>query len=310
MPVEISRSTGYTSTFINVGTIQNKGIELVLSGDIVQTADFNYNLTLNYTRNRNKVLDLNNENGEVTDNYTIQSYQGGISSNATVGQPLGVLRGSGYQYLDGRRVVNSTGSYVAEADQIIGNPNPDYTMGFNNSFSYKNFTFGFLIDISQGGDVYSLDMHYGRGTGVLAETGALNELGIPVRDPIADGGGVLNEGVQADGTENTVRRTADYFAGAFSWGNTSRNPGIMTTYDASYVKLREMRITYSLPESLVGSWSQGIDISFVGRNLWIISKNVPYADPESGLGGQFSAGYLSGSYPTVRTIGGEIKFKF
>ncbi|MEO9806625.1 MAG: SusC/RagA family TonB-linked outer membrane protein [Reichenbachiella sp.] len=310
MPVEISRATGYSSTFVNVGTIENKGIEMVLSGDIVRTDALKYNLAINFTRNRNKVLDLNDADGNSTDNYTIQSYQGNISSNATVGEPLGVLKGTGYQYLDGRRVVDSQGRYLSEADQIIGDPNPDYLLGFNNTVSFKGITLGFLIDVSQGGDVYSLDMHYGQGTGVLEHTAGLNDLGNPIRNPVttdATSGGVLNEGVMADGSENTTRAPADYFGGAFYWGNATRNPGEMTVYDASFVKLREMRLTYSLPSSLVGSWSQGVDISVVGRNLWIINKNVPYADPESGLGGQFSQGYLSGSYPTVRSVGFDIK---
>jgi TonB-linked SusC/RagA family outer membrane protein len=314
MPVEVSRATGYSSKFINVGTIQNRGIELVLSGDVVRTQDFKYNLTFNFTRNRNEVLDLNDDNGNETDNYTIQSYQGGVSSNATVGQPLGVLRGTGFSYHEnGGKIVNSSGYYVAEADQIIGDPNPDYTMGFNNSLSYKGVTLGFLIDVSQGGDVYSLDMHYGQGTGVLAHTAGNNELGNPKRDPVTGddtSGGILNKGVQADGSENTIRASADYYGGAYYWGNSSRNPASLTVYDASYVKLRELRLTYSLPEKLVGSWSQGVDLSLVGRNLWIIHKNTPYADPESGLGGQFSQGYLSGAYPAVRSVGFDVKFKF
>ncbi|WP_109830869.1 SusC/RagA family TonB-linked outer membrane protein [Reichenbachiella versicolor] len=314
MPVEVSRATGFSSTFINVGTIQNKGVELVLSGDVVREKDFTYNLGVNFTRNRNKVLDLNDDNGNETDNYTIQSYQGNISSNATVGQPLGVLRGTGYVYHEnGQRLVDEDGFYVAETNQIIGDPNPDFTMGFNSTFKYKGLALSFLIDWSQGGDVYSLDMHYGRGTGLYPETAGLNDLGNPLRDPVTNdetSGGLINPGVQADGTPNTVRADASYYFGAFYWGNDSRNPGEMTVYDASYVKLREMRLTYSLPSKLVGSWSQGVDVSLVGRNLWIIHKNVPYADPESGLGGQFSAGYLSGSYPTVRSYGFDIRFKF
>ena len=117
------------------------------------------------------------------DNYQINSFQDGSSLNATVGQPYGVLRGTGYQYLNGRRVVNSTGSYIAVADQVIGNPNPDWTGGLTNTFNYKEVQLSFLIDASHGGDIFSLDMHYGQGTGLPDYTAGLNELGIPVRNP-------------------------------------------------------------------------------------------------------------------------------
>jgi hypothetical protein len=167
----------------------------------------------------------------------------------------------------------------------------------------------FLIDIQKGGDVYSLDMHYGQGTGLPASTARRNDLGNEVRRPVANGGGVLNKGVQADGTENTVRAEANYFGGAFYWGNSSRNPGQMTVYDASYVKLRELSISYRLPKNIV-TFAQRVDISAVGNNLWIIHKNVPYADPESGLGAGNSQGYLSGSYPTVKQYGFRLDVTF
>ena len=303
LDVGVSAATGYTRRFINAGTIENKGIELVLGGDIVKTGGFIYNTTINFTRNRSEVLALIGD----TENYVIQSFQGGVSSNATVGEPFGVFRGTGFKYLDGQRVVNENGYYVAEADQVIGDPNPDYILGINNSISYKGFNLGFLVDIRKGGDVYSLDMHYGQGTGLYPNTIGLNDRGIPMRYPLAENGGVLNPGVTETGEPNTTYARADFFGGAFYWGNNARNPGELTVYDGSYVKLREASLTYSLPQSLIGGFSNRIDLSLVGRNLWIIHKNVPYADPESGLGAGPAQGYLSGSYPTVRSVGFKVE---
>ena len=164
--------------------------------------------------------------------------------------------------------------------------------------------------MQKGGDVYSLDMHYGQGTGLPDYTGGLNDLGNPVRDAVADGGGVLNEGVTEDGAVNTVRARADYYGGAYYWGNSSRNPGVLTVYDASYIKLRELSLSYKLPNNAFGSSVTAANLSLTGRNLWIIHKNVPFADPESGLGAGNAQGYLSGSYPTLRTVGLSLNIEF
>jgi TonB-linked SusC/RagA family outer membrane protein len=303
--VATSEATGYNSKVINGGEVENKGMELALSGEIIRSGDFRWRTSVNWATNKSKVISL----VDGVENLTLASYQGGISVNATVGQPFGVLRGTGFEYLNGERVVDANGYYVAVADQVIADPNPDWFGGITNTLTYKGLAFSFLIDVQQGGDVYSLDMHYGQGTGVLAHTVGINDLGNPIRNTLADGGGVILPGVKEDGTPNDVRARADYFGGIYYWGNSSRNPGQLTVYDASFVKLREVTLTYRLPVDLV-SFAQSIDLSFVGRNLWIIHKNVPYADPESGLGAGNAQGYLSGSYPTVKTYGFKVDVSF
>jgi len=168
-----------------------------------------------------------------------------------------------------------------------------------------------LIDIQQGGDVYSLDMHYGQGTGLPDFTTGTNDLGNPIRNTLANGGGVILPGVTADGAPNTTRARTDYYAGIWYWGNSSRNPAELTVYDASYIKLRELTLSYELP---VSKWTKGSiakgSLTLIGRNLWIIDKNVPFADPESGLGAGNAQGYLSGSFPTLRTVGLNLNLEF
>jgi hypothetical protein len=105
-----------------------------------------------------------------------------------------------------------------------------------------------------------------------------------------------------------VRARADFYGGAFYWGNASRNPGALTVYDASYVKLRELALAYNI-KTLPKGFSAA-SLSLVGRNLWIIHKAVPFADPESGLGAGNSQGYLSGSYPTLKTVGLSLNLEF
>ena len=318
--VELSKSTGASFKWLNGGEIENRGIEVSLGYDIIKNANFNWNLTANWAKNVSEVNSL----PEGIDNYQINSFQGGVSLNATVGQPYGVLRGTGYSYLNGQPIINASGYPVAIADQVIGNPNPDWTGGIMNTFTYKSLAFGFLVDMSQGGEVFSLDMHYGLGTGLPSETGGLNELGNPIRDALvfnepgnpaagyaSNSGGIIFPGVQADGSVNTVRARADYYGGAYYWGNATRQPNSMHIYDASFAKLREVTITYKLPKSLFGgNVFQNASISAVGSNLWIINKNVPHADPESGLSAGNGQGYLSGSYPTMRTYGFKLDLTF
>ncbi|MHA6281451.1 SusC/RagA family TonB-linked outer membrane protein [Salinimicrobium sp. CAU 1759] len=307
MPVSLSTATGFSNRWVNAGELQNKGVEARLHLVPVTTDDWNWTMDINWSKNENLVVDLYGDQ----ENLVLASYQGGVSLNATVGQPYNTLRGTGYQYLDGQRVVNSSGYYVAVADQVIGDANPDWNGGVSNKISYKNVALSFLVDVQQGGDVFSLDLHYGQGTGLPDYTAGLNELGNPVRDPISEGGGVLNEGVTADGQPNTTRARADYFGGAYYWGNSSRNPNQINVYDASYVKLREVALSYRMPvKEWFGDSMNSGTISLIGRNLWIIDKNVPFADPESGLGAGNAQGYLSGSYPTLRTVGLSVNFEF
>lgn len=307
--VEVSKATGYGYKYLNGGNIENKGIEVALGFDVIRTNDITWNASINWARNVSRVNSLPSG----IENYVINNFQGGISANATVGKAYGVLRGTGFQYLNGQRIINESGYYVGIADQIIGDPNPSWTGGFLSSLRYRNFNFSFLIDVQRGGDVWSLDMHYGQGTGISENTAGLNDLGNPVRDPVTNGedsGGLILEGVQADGSPNTVRASAEYYGGLFYWGTATRNPSQLTTYDASYVKLREVSLSYVLPNTILGNVFQNASLTLVGRNLWIIDKNLPYADPESGLGAGNGQGYISGAYPSTRSVGVRLDLTF
>ena len=136
------------------------------------------------------------------------------------------------------RTVKSNGYYQisSASNNVIGNANPDWMGSFANTFRYKNFALNFLIDVRQGGDIFSLDMYYGLATGLYPETAGKNDLGNPVRNTIADGGGIINKGETADGKENTKRVDISGLFGAYGY---YRNPAKAFVYDASFVKLRE-----------------------------------------------------------------------
>ncbi|MFD2582033.1 TonB-dependent receptor domain-containing protein [Pedobacter vanadiisoli] len=308
-PVTVSSSSGYSQLFVNAGEVENKGIEASLFGVPIRTKDFSWRMNVNFTVNRNKVLSLYEGAGG---NIELASLSGGVTLNAALGQPYGVIRGTNYIYINGQPVVGANGYYKATSSsaEIIGDPNPDFLAGIGNTFHYKNVALNFLVDIRKGGSLFSLDQWYGLGTGMYPETAGLNDLGNPKRNTLANGGGIILPGVKEDGTPNDKRIDVSTSGGS-AYGYPNNPPRASTVYDASYVKLREVSLTYSLPEKWIRKIHpfKGIDVSLLGRNLWIIHKNVPYADPEDGLSSGNLLGYQSGSYPAVRTIGFNVKFK-
>ena len=325
MPVTVSYATGYSAKWVNAGEIENRGIELSLTGTPVKTKDFLWDVRVNWAKNTNEVMSLyTDESGNEVTNLQIGSLQGGVSINATVGQAYGTIKGSDFQYAEngGKIVSQTSGRYLKSStnDVVIGDVNPDWTGGVTNTFKYKGLTLSFLIDVQKGGDVFSLDMWYGMGTGLYAETGGLNDLGNKKRDPIvwvdsndkskgyaANSGGTLNPGVDADGNTNTIRVSEETY-GAAGW---AVDPNKRYVYDASYVKLRELSVTYDLPKSLFSKLAlSGASVSFVGSNLWIISKNLPYADPEASQSSGNIQGWQSGVMPATRNLGFTVNLQF
>ncbi len=306
--VPVSTATGYTSKILNAGEIENRGIELTLQGKPVKTEDFNWNINVNWSQNKNEVISL----VEGIENLQLGSFQGGVTINARVGEPYGVIQGTDYTYHEnGERLVDeSSGQYIktATSDQVIGDTNPDWLMGISNSIRYKNLSFSFLVDFQQGGSIFSLDNYYGQATGLYAETAFINDLGNPVRDYIADGGGVINPGVNEDGSPNETRIRTDRFG---AWGYRRGLPDAKFVYDASYIKLREVALTYDIPNRLMSkTFISAMSLGLTGSNLWIISKDLPHADPESGLSAGNLQGYSTGSLPSTRDFGFNIKLQF
>lgn len=313
--IPLSTSTGYTSAILNAGTIENKGWEVQLNLTPLKSEDFKWDITVNWAKNESLVVELLNG----IENLQLASLQGGISINATPGQPYGTIRGSDYVYHEnGGRIVGANGYYqrTGNNNNVIGDINPEWKGGVYNNFTYKNFNLGFLIDIQKGGDVFSLDTWYGYATGLYDFTAGSNDLGNPVRNPIigtpgnyaADSGGVILSGVQVDGTPNNVRGDATTYANP--WGYV-RTPNAAHVYDASYVKLREASLTYNFDAKILDRLPfTGASISLIGRNLWIIDKNTPFSDPEAGLSSGNVQGYQSGAYPSIREIGASVKLQF
>ncbi len=310
LPVAVSTATGYDYEFVNAGEIQNHGVEATLNLTPVKTSDFQWDIKFNWSKNISEVKSLFGPDS--TSVLQLGTFQGGVSINAVPGEPYGQIRGTNFVYTNGQRTVRANGYYDVTplSNSVIGNAYPDWIGGVQNTFRYKNISLGFLIDVRHGGDIFSLDMYYGLATGLYPETAGLNDLGNPVRNTIADGGGIILPGVTADGKENTKRVDISQLFGAYGY---YRNPAAAFVYDASFIKLRELTLTYSLPASLIkslGGYFKGMDFSVFGRNLFIIDKNLPYSDPEDLLSSGNIQGYQSGAYPTTRIIGANLKFTF
>ncbi|HEX2969784.1 MAG TPA: SusC/RagA family TonB-linked outer membrane protein [Bacteroidales bacterium] len=319
MPVLVSQTSGYQYLMVNSGEIENKGIELMLNATPVLKGSFRWDVAVNWGMNRSKVLSLY----PGLSNLLLGSFQGGVTLNAAIGEPYGAIKGSDYTYdNDGNKIISAiTGLPVKSktSSEIIGNVNPDWNGGISNTLTYKNLALSFLIDIQQGGDVFSLDMYYGMSSGLYPETVIKNDLGNPVRDPVTDdetSGGYIIKGVnvvrESDGTiisstPNTTRVDATTSDG---WGYAVE-PDRAFIYDASYVKLREVNLYYSIPSGILkNTFIKGASLGITGSNLWILHKNLPYADPESGLSAGNIQGYSIGSLPGTRDFSFNVKINF
>lgn len=320
MPVDISTASGYSSRYINAGNVENRGIELSLTGRIISTSDFNWSMTANWNKNISEVKALT----EGVDYFEFVAPQGGVSIGAEVGEAFGTIRGSDFIYHEnGEPIVEDDGLYAqtSTANEVIGNMNPDWRGGINNEVSYRNVSLSFLVDVRWGGDVFSLDQWYGQGTGLYPITAGNNHLGNPKRDPAytynddgdrtglvpeEDRGGVLLPGVNEDGSENDAYAEG---TGAYGYGI---NPNAAYIYDASYVKLREVDITYNLPQNLIADIGviRGASFSVTGRNLWIIHKNLPHGDPEQTIGDANLSGYQGGNLPATRNVTFNLQLNF
>ncbi len=305
--VPITAASGYTGKLLNAGEIENKGIEVSLNAMPVKNDNFTWGLNINWSQNKSEVLEL----PEGIETLQLGAFQGGVTINAVKGQPYGVIYGTDYTYLNGQRVVDpANGQYIATAasNNIIGDTNPDWLAGISNTLTYKDLSFSFLIDIQEGGSIFSLDQYYGLATGLYENTSFINDLGNPVRNTLADGGGFINEGVNPDGSVNTTRIRADRYG---AQGYARGLPNSAFVYDASYIKLRQVSLTYTLPSRFLdNTFMTGLQFSVSGSNLWIIDKNMPYADPESGLSSGNLQGYSTGALPTTQDYGFNIKAQF
>ncbi len=300
---QVPQGSGVSTKFINGADIQNNGVEVILTGTPVNTADFSWNITFNYAKNNSEVLSL-------AEGLETLSFGGDFFRRfeLNVGDEWGNVYSRGFARDDQGRVLvaaDGTPEVTSGQEVLVANFNPDWLGGMNNSFTYKNWNFGFLIDIRQGGEVGSFT------NAILASDGALQST-VAGRDGSLVFGTNVFPGldvVQADGSANNIQVNAEQF-----WAKVGgRNSPVGEAFveDASNIRMREMTLGYSLPRSLLGNGPfRSAKFSLVGRNLFFIS-NKASIDPEVITNTQTNAdGFESFAPPTTRSIGLNIKFGF
>lgn len=300
--IAIPQSTGYGARRDNVGKVQTRGIEVLITATPIKMASgFKWDMSLNFSRNTQKVLAL----APGLNEFNLLGGFNGVQIKAEPGKAFG-LYGTDWDRdtLSGKAIINpNTGlRAVSSTTKRLGNIFPDFTMGIQNNFSYKGLNVSFLIDIRQGGKIYSGTTYVLRNAGLAAETAA-NREGTFVDD------GVLKN---PDGTfrPNDVPVTSmQAFWQNYSAGNvTSSN-----LFDAGFVKLRELRVAYQFPQALLQRTPFGLlEVGIEGRNLWLIKSKIPHIDPEASVfgSGVVGDGYEFNNIPSTRSIGFNVRVTF
>jgi TonB-linked SusC/RagA family outer membrane protein len=306
-PVSISASTGFSSQQINAGTMRNSGIELMLNATPLVIGDFAWDINFNFATFNNEVVELAD----------------GIESLGRGGTWAAELRvQEGYPYMsiwgqdfvrenyaedDAGRIITNEGEVVIGTDGFptptnqrifLGSAIADYAGGLRNTFTYKGLSLGALIDFQKGGSIHSTSLQWAAYSGMLPETAMQN--GVDVRE-----NGMILPGVTETGAPNTVAvNPQDYYQ--TYWSVAAPN-----LYEASFIKLREITLNYSLPQSLIGNTPfRDVSLGVFGRNLGILSADLPHLDPQVVTSAGNDQGLENAQIPATRSIGFNIGLKF
>lgn len=339
LQLAVPLESGVKSRYINAGNMQNTGIEVAINATPIQKKDFTWDVTLNGSHNKNKIVKLIDGVKEVQ----LEEDQG-VRVIATAGQAYGVLA-TNYGYTRngaGQKVIGiSTGDFPVQYNRAvnnnIGNITPDLNLGFSNNFSYKNWHLGFLVQARIGGDMFSASHQYGTGRGNTKNTeagrdaasggitwtdasGRTRNDGIIPDGVFADGSTVSNNGQPKDVSGMTYEEAYkggfvtpltpfQYYGMQGDWGIGIREYSV---FDATYVALREVSLGYSLPSALVQRVRlNSVRVNLVGRNLGYLYNHMPIGiNPEAVRNNSSSAFSEYGSTPYTRNMAVTIQVGF
>ncbi len=293
MRVGIPASTGYSSEFTNVGEITNKGFEILLGGIPVQTSRFTWDIALNMSHNKNKLVSLIEG---VDDHLFTVTNSGVVEVKAVVGGGYGDIYATTYRRnSSGQIMVNDAGLFLSEPQKkLVGNYQPDWIGGLSNTLSYGNLSLRFLVDARIGGKVYS-------GTDAALDAYGVTERSLKYRE-----GGVVIDAVRENGTPNNVNINAQQYWGSYA--------GIGENYifDQTNVRMREVALTFDVPRKLIdNSFIKGVTVGVTGRNLFFLYRALENFDPEGSYSvSNYSQGVLFYTMPTARSLGFNVNLKF
>ncbi len=306
--LDVSGASGYGSSVVNAGLIENRGFELSLNASPIKTENFIWDAVFNISKNTSEVVEL----AEGIDVYTYGSTTySSVNSylNSYVGKPFGSLVGQAYQRDEATNQILLDGNNMplyTDATHDFGTVLPDFTGGFQNTFRYKNFTVGAMIDFQGGGQFFSRSKMLAVRTGQDPLTVAINDNGMNVRDDVSNGGGVKVSGISAD-TGQPVTAYVD--ARSYYRNTVGRRIYEEWLIDASYVRLSEVRIGYTFNKVLP---FKSLDLAFIMRNPLMIWQEAPDGinPADVSTGGQSISWYESGQLPTVKSYGINLNINF
>jgi TonB-linked SusC/RagA family outer membrane protein len=311
LPLDVSGTSGYTTSVINAGNIENHGIELTVGGTPVMTKSFNWTSTLNISHNTSKIISL----------YPgLHSYQLDYNRYASVdmfllaneGEAFGTIVGNGYKrdQKTGNILLDANNMPQYESGHKLGNVLPKYTGGWQNTVTWKNFDLSATVDFQSGGRFLSWTKMLAVKSGQAAETAAINDKGKNVRDNPADGGGVRISGMSSVSGQMVTAYVAAraYFRNIL--GSKIYDPW---TEDASYIRLREARLGYTFSRTAFPSFPfRSLNIAFIARNPWMIWQKAPKGvNPAELATGSSSLNWLeTGQLATARSYGLNLTISF
>lgn len=297
----LDNSTGYSSTTINIGKIRNSGIELALTGNIINTSNFQWSATLNYNRNVPLVVDLGGTLKEVQ----ITGFGGALGNYAIVGKPFNMIKGIGYRTdaKTGQYLIDGSGYLISTPNAVeLGNPNPAFQSNLTNRISYKGLSFEFMLAYRHGGALYSSTIGALMGRGLTSDT----------RKEVYDRAQTwIFPGIYAaNGLPNTTQVTASDigFNNLYFFGDQGR------MFDGTTIRLQEVSISYSLPRKTIERAKlpfKALSFALTGNNLWYRAPNTPKGvnlDTDNlglGVGNGLGLELLTG--PSARRMGGTLK---
>jgi hypothetical protein len=302
----ISRASGFGTTSVNLGELTNKGVELLLTGQPVR-GNLTWDVSLNFAKNNSKIVSLI----PGTKIFNIEEPRTRtVFVSQIVGEPFGTLTGLKQKVSpDGKLVYDKDGAPLTDGTyQILGSGVPNFTGGFNNSFTYKQFNLSFLIDFKSGGKIYS-------GTNVRMTEAGFHKQTLAGRDgeaPLTINGvtEVLDGNGNVTGYEPINRALAPGEAQNY-WSQLGERAQDHFTYDASFIKLRQVTFGYSIPKAMLNKTPfQTVSLSFVARNLAILYKNAENIDPESSYTSSNAQGLDYFGVPPTRTYGFNLRVSF
>ena len=290
-------STGYSQTYVNIGQMNNRGLELELHVTPIRTTNFDWTITGVFTKYESVVEEL----GAGLDKILISGFSD-LGNYAIAGQPFGVMYG--YKIARDENdnfIVDGAGNYLqSDEPEIIGNPHPDFETSIINRLSYKGISFNMQWDYRQGGDIYSETVNTLLGRGLTKDTD-FNRMETFVM-----------EGVTTEGVPNEVQLTA---SNAYFNNFGTQAPPEVNVIDGTTIRLREISLSYSLPKSWLSKLPfKGVEISAVGQNIWFKALNFPeYMNFDTdvlslGVGNGLGFDFLTG--PSSTRYGGSIRITF